>query len=94
LCATETALKSRRLIRTNKGGRKIDLGGGAEAAVIDSKGTGFVNLEESATVVSFDPKGLSVKQKWPITGCKTPTGLAMDTLAPGYSSGAVARYWR
>jgi len=57
---------------------KVDLGGGAEAAVVDSKGTGFVNLEESATVVSFDPKGLSVKQKWPITGCKTPTGLAMD----------------
>jgi len=57
---------------------KIDLGGGAEAAVVDGKGAGFVNLEESATVVSFDPKGLSVKQKWPITGCKTPTGLAMD----------------
>lgn len=57
---------------------KIDLGGGAEAAVVDGKGTGFVNLEESAVVVSFDPKGLSVKQKWPITGCKTPTGLAMD----------------
>jgi YVTN family beta-propeller protein len=57
---------------------KIDLGGGAEAAVVDGKGTGFVNLEESAIVVSFDPRGLSVKQKWPITGCKTPTGLAMD----------------
>jgi len=57
---------------------KIDLGGGAEAAVVDGKGTGFVNLEESAVVVSFDPKGLSVKQKWPITGCKTPTGLAID----------------
>jgi YVTN family beta-propeller protein len=57
---------------------KIDLGGGAEAAVVDGKGTGFVNLEESATVVSFDPKILSIKQKWPIAGCKTPTGLAMD----------------
>lgn len=57
---------------------KIDLGGGAEAAVVDGKGAGFVNLEESATVVSFDPKNLSVKQKWPITGCKTPTGLAID----------------
>ena len=57
---------------------KIDLGGGAEAAVVNGKGTGFVNLEESATVISFDPQGLSVKQKWPITGCKTPTGLAMD----------------
>jgi YVTN family beta-propeller protein len=58
---------------------KIDLGGGAEAAVVNGKGTGFVNLEEAATVVSFDPQNLTVKQKWPITGCKTPTGLAMDT---------------
>ena len=58
---------------------KIDLGGGAEAAVVNGKGAGFVNLEESAMVVSFDPQGLAVKQKWPITGCKTPTGLAIDT---------------
>ena len=57
---------------------KIDLGGGAEAAVVDGKGTGFVNLEESAEVVVFDTKGLTVKQKWPIAGCKTPTGLAID----------------
>ncbi len=57
---------------------KIDLGGGAEAAVVDDKGIGFVNLEESATVVSFDPRTLAVKQKWPIAGCKTPTGLAID----------------
>jgi DNA-binding beta-propeller fold protein YncE len=57
---------------------KIDLGGGAEAAVLDGKGTGFVNLEEEAMVVSFDPQTLAVKQKWPITGGKTPTGLAMD----------------
>jgi DNA-binding beta-propeller fold protein YncE len=56
----------------------ISLGGGAEAAVVDGKGNGFVNLEESATVVNFNPEGMSVKQKWPITGCKTPTGLAMD----------------
>jgi DNA-binding beta-propeller fold protein YncE len=57
---------------------KIALGGGAEAAVVDGKGNGYVNLEESATLVQFDPKVMSVKQKWPITGCKTPTGLAMD----------------
>jgi YVTN family beta-propeller protein len=57
---------------------KIDLGGGAEAAVVDGHGNGFVNLEEEAEVVSFDPQGLSVKQKWPIRGGKTPTGLAID----------------
>ncbi len=57
---------------------KVDLGGGAEASVVDGKGTGFVNLEEEAQVVSYDPEGLTVKQKYPITGCKTPTGLAID----------------
>jgi len=57
---------------------KIDLGGGAEAAVVNGKGTGFVNLEEAAMVVSFDPQALTVTRKWPIGGCKTPTGLAMD----------------
>src|SRR5215467_4230370 len=57
---------------------KIPLGGGAEAAVVDGKGNGFVNLEDKAEVVQFDPKALSVKQHWPITGCKTPTGLAFD----------------
>lgn len=57
---------------------KIPLGTGAEAAALDEKGNGYVNLEETAEVVNFDPKTLSVKQKWPITGCKTPTGLAID----------------
>ena len=57
---------------------KLPLGTGAEAAVLDGQGNGFVNLEETAEVVNFDPKALTVKQKWPITGCKTPTGLAMD----------------
>jgi outer membrane protein assembly factor BamB len=58
---------------------EIELGGGAEAAVVDGKGSGFVNLEKESTVVAFDPKTFGVKQKWPIAGCKTPTGLAMDT---------------
>jgi DNA-binding beta-propeller fold protein YncE len=57
---------------------KVPLGTGAEAAVVDGKGNGFVNLEETAELVNFDSKALSVKQKWQITGCKTPTGLAMD----------------
>lgn len=59
---------------------KVDLGGGAEAAVVDGKGNGFVNLEEEAEVVHFDPQSLAVKDKWPITGGKTPTGLAIDPV--------------
>jgi DNA-binding beta-propeller fold protein YncE len=58
---------------------KVPLGTGAEAAVVDGKGNGFVNLEDTAELVNFDPKALTVKHKWQITGCKTPTGLAMDT---------------
>jgi DNA-binding beta-propeller fold protein YncE len=58
---------------------KVNLGGGAEASVVDGKGNGFVNLEEEAQVVAYDPQALTVKGKYPITGCKTPTGLAMDT---------------
>jgi DNA-binding beta-propeller fold protein YncE len=57
---------------------KIDLGGGPEAAVVNGKGTGFVNLEARAMVVSFDPQGLTVKQRWPIPGCKAPVPLAVD----------------
>ena len=57
---------------------KVALGGGAEATVVNGKGSGFVNLEEEAEVVSYDPEALTVKAKYPITGCKTPTGLAID----------------
>jgi DNA-binding beta-propeller fold protein YncE len=48
---------------------------------LGEKVNGYVNLEETAEVLNFDPKALSVKQKWPITGCKTPTGLAIDRAA-------------
>jgi DNA-binding beta-propeller fold protein YncE len=57
---------------------QVALGGGAEASVVDGKGTAFVNLEEEAVVVSYDPRALTVKGRYPITGCKTPTGLAID----------------
>ncbi len=57
---------------------QVPLGGGAEAAVVDGRGAGFVNLEKESTVVSFDPQTLAVKHIYPITGCETPTGLAID----------------
>ncbi len=57
---------------------QVPLGGGAEAAVVDGKGAGFVNLEKESMLVSFDPQTLAVTNKYPITGCETPTGLAID----------------
>ena len=57
---------------------QVPLGGGAEAAVVDGRGAGFVNLEKESTVVSFAPQTLAVTHKYPITGCETPAGLAID----------------
>lgn len=60
---------------------KIALGDRPEEVVVNGSGTSFVDLRgESAMVVTFDSQALMVKQKFPITGCKTPTGLAMDVL--------------
>ena len=57
---------------------KVALGGKAEATKVDGKGSGYVNLEDKAVVVKYDPVALTVKAKFPITGCKTPTGMAID----------------
>ena len=60
---------------------KIKLDSGAEAAVVHDKNNGFVNLEDTAEVAHFDPTAMTVEHTWPITGCKQPTGLAMDHSA-------------
>ncbi|CAN5608399.1 hypothetical protein BH10BAC4_BH10BAC4_14070 [soil metagenome] len=57
----------------------IDLGGTAlEAGVSDESGTIFVNLEESNEIVAFDATTLVIKNKWKISPCEEPTGLAID----------------
>src|ERR1700693_5757718 len=44
---------------------KVGLGGGAEASVVNGKGTAFVNLEEEAEVVAYNPQTLTAHQKSP-----------------------------
>jgi DNA-binding beta-propeller fold protein YncE len=57
----------------------IDLGGTAlEAGVTDENGTIFVNLEDASEIVSFDAKTLTIKNRWKISPCEEPTGLALD----------------
>jgi alkaline phosphatase len=53
--------------------------GDGEQAVIGRNGLIYVNLEDKSEVLVFDPKTLEVKNHFPITGAKTPTGLAIDT---------------
>ena len=56
----------------------VKLGGDGEQAVIGADGLIYVNSEDTAEVVVFDPKSLEVKRRMPIGIAKTPTGLAYD----------------
>jgi DNA-binding beta-propeller fold protein YncE len=52
--------------------------GDGEEAIIGADGLIYVNLENTAEVMAFDPQSLEVKKRWPIGVAKTPTGLAYD----------------
>jgi outer membrane protein assembly factor BamB len=56
----------------------VRLEGAGEQMVTGRDGLLYVNLEDKAEVVSFDPKTLAIKNRFPIGGAKTPTGLAYD----------------
>jgi DNA-binding beta-propeller fold protein YncE len=51
--------------------------GDGESAVV-ADGVVYLNLEDTNEVITFDPKSLEVKKRFPIVGAKTPTGLAYD----------------
>jgi DNA-binding beta-propeller fold protein YncE len=52
--------------------------GDGEEAIIGADGLIYVNSENTAEVVVFDPKSLEVKKRFPIGVAETPTGLAYD----------------
>src|ERR1700675_2651360 len=52
--------------------------GDGEEAIIGADGLIYVNSEDTAEVVVFDPKSFEVKKRLPIGVAKTPTGLAYD----------------
>jgi DNA-binding beta-propeller fold protein YncE len=56
----------------------VKLGGDGEQAIIGADGLIYVNSEDTAEVVVFDPKSLEVKKRFPIGVAKVPTGLAYD----------------
>jgi YVTN family beta-propeller protein len=64
---------------TGKVAGTIDLGGAPEFAVSDLKGHIFVNLEDKHEMVKFDATSLKVMEHWPLTPCKAPSALAIDT---------------
>jgi len=56
----------------------VKVQGDGEQAVIGGDGLIYVNSEDTAEVVAFDPKSLEVKKRFPIGVAKVPTGLAYD----------------
>ena len=56
----------------------IDLGGGLEYAVADGKGKLFVNGAENKELIRVDTRTNAVDAHWPIPGCTSPHGLALD----------------
>jgi DNA-binding beta-propeller fold protein YncE len=56
----------------------VKMGGDGEQAIIGADGLIYVNSEDTAEVVVFDPKSLEVKKRFPIGVAKVPTGLAYD----------------
>jgi YVTN family beta-propeller protein len=56
----------------------VEVKGDGEQAVVGADGLIYVNLEDSAEVVAFDPQTLTVKKRYPVGVAQTPTGLAYD----------------
>jgi YVTN family beta-propeller protein len=56
----------------------VKVGGDGEQAIIGADGLIYVNSEDTAEVVVFDPKSLEVKKRFPIGVAKVRTGLAYD----------------
>jgi YVTN family beta-propeller protein len=56
----------------------IPVGGRPEFAAGDDQGHVFVNVEDKSELLEIDAQKLSVLHRWPLTGCKEPSGLAID----------------
>lgn len=63
---------------TDKAVGNVALGGKPEAASADGSGTIFTNIENKNELAAFDTKTLAIKGHYPLTGCESPSGQAMD----------------
>lgn len=57
----------------------IKLSGKPEFPQADGNGTVFVNIETKNSIVRLDAKTLAQTAEWPLKGCESPSGMAMDT---------------
>jgi YVTN family beta-propeller protein len=56
----------------------VPLGGKPEFPVTDAQGNVYVNIEDKSEIVHLDPNTLTIKNRWPVAPCESPSGLAID----------------
>lgn len=56
----------------------IAVGGRPEFVAGDEHGHVFVNIEDKSQLLEIDAQKLSILHRWPLAGCKEPSGLAFD----------------
>lgn len=56
----------------------IALSGKPEFAVADGAGHIYDNVEDTSEVVEIDAKTMAVVQRWSLTPCESPSGIAID----------------
>jgi DNA-binding beta-propeller fold protein YncE len=56
----------------------IPLGGKPEFGASDGSGHVFVNIEDTSELARIDAKTNTVTDRWKLTGCEEPSGLAID----------------
>jgi YVTN family beta-propeller protein len=57
----------------------IKLSGKPEFPTVDGKGNVYVNIESKNSIIKLDAKAKAVVTEWPLTGCESPSGMAIDT---------------
>ena len=70
--ATVINIESHKVVGT------VALPGKPEFPVVDGTGTVFVNIEDKNSVVRIDAKTMKATATWPLAGCESPSGQAID----------------
>ncbi len=56
----------------------IKLPGKPEFPTVDGQGMVFVNIETKNSIVRLDAKSKELSATWPLVGCESPSGMAID----------------
>jgi YVTN family beta-propeller protein len=64
--------------KTQKVVATVPLPGKPEFPVADGKGNVYDNIESKNEIVRFDAAAQKVTAEWPLAGCDSPSGLAID----------------